>query len=224
MQIAMFLALGLSVMPSSLVEVAPVGIEVALFLIFVARPLSVLVSTLPTTLSWRERLFVSWVGLRGAAPIVLATFPLLAGVQTPVPLFELVFFVVLTSVLLQGTLIGRVARWLRVNDPEANPARSMLTSIVQGSRLNDNLLEIDLPHNAAVLGHQLVDLQLPLSARLVLICRPDPDADRVIVPTGSTILHPGDQVLLLAHPSEHESVQQALTQPAPDTESSDTDH
>ncbi|MBO0779644.1 MAG: potassium/proton antiporter [Ktedonobacteraceae bacterium] len=114
MQIAMFLTLGLLVFPSRLRDVMIGGLLIALFQIFVARPASVFISLLLARLGLGEKLFISWVGLRGAVPIVLATFPLLAGAPNASSLFDLVFFIVLASVLLQGTLIPFVARWLKV--------------------------------------------------------------------------------------------------------------
>jgi len=117
MQIAMFLILGLLVFPSRLPAVAGGGLLITAIAVFVARPLSVLVALLPVKISLQEKLFVGWVGLRGAVPIVLATFPLLAGLSKAPFLFDLVFFVVLASVLLQGTTVPVVAKWLGVIVP-----------------------------------------------------------------------------------------------------------
>ncbi|RAQ97783.1 potassium/proton antiporter [Thermogemmatispora tikiterensis] len=118
MQIAMFLILGLLVFPSRLPAVALAGVLITLVSVFVARPLAVLLALLPLRrMPLREKLFVAWVGLRGAVPIVLATFPLLAGLPRAGLLFDLVFFVVLASVLLQGTTVSLVARWLGVARP-----------------------------------------------------------------------------------------------------------
>jgi cell volume regulation protein A len=114
MQITMFLTLGLLVFPSRLPAVAGSGIVIALALLFIARPASVLISLLFTRFSLREKLFAGWVGLRGAVPIVLATFPLLAGFPRAPSFFDLVFFIVLASVLLQGPSLPFVARWLGV--------------------------------------------------------------------------------------------------------------
>ena len=114
MQIAMFLILGLLVFPSRLPTVAVSGLLITGVAIFIARPVSVLISLLPVKISLREKLFISWVGLRGAVPIVLATFPLLDNVPQASALFDLTFFVVLVSVLLQGTTVPLVAKWLRV--------------------------------------------------------------------------------------------------------------
>ena len=114
MQIGMFLILGLLVFPSHLPALVVSGLLMTGAAIFFARPLSVILTLLPFKMSFREKLFVSWVGLRGAVPIVLATFPLLAGLPKAPFLFDLVFFVVLASVLLQGTTVPLVARWLGV--------------------------------------------------------------------------------------------------------------
>jgi cell volume regulation protein A len=114
MQIAMFLILGLLVFPSRLPAIMVDGLLITGIVVFIARPLSVFIALLFTKMSVREKLFVSWVGLRGAVPIVLATFPLLAGLPKATTLFDLVFFVVLASVLLQGTSVPYVAKWLKV--------------------------------------------------------------------------------------------------------------
>ncbi|HSE84131.1 MAG TPA: potassium/proton antiporter, partial [Thermodesulfobacteriota bacterium] len=117
MQIAMFLTLGLLVFPSHIFPIVWIGLLVSAFLIFVARPVSVFVSLLPAKISLREKTMVSWVGLRGAVPIILATFPLLAEIPKADMIFNLVFFIVITSVLLQGTSIPLVAKWLGVDAP-----------------------------------------------------------------------------------------------------------
>jgi potassium/hydrogen antiporter len=119
MQIAMFLILGLLVFPSHLPAVFIRGLIITGVAVFIARPVSVLLALLPVRMNLREKLFVSWVGLRGAVPIVLATFPLLAGLKSAPFLFDLVFFVVLASVLLQGASVPLVAKWLRVIVPPA---------------------------------------------------------------------------------------------------------
>jgi len=114
MQIAMFLILGLLVFPSRLPAVIGSGLLITAVVVFLARPVSVLFALLPVKMSLQEKLFVGWVGLRGAVPIVLATFPLLAGLSKASFLFDLVFFIVLASVLLQGTTAPFVARRLKV--------------------------------------------------------------------------------------------------------------
>jgi len=115
MQIIMFLTLGLQVFPSRLLPIIGIGLLISGFLMFLARPIAVFISLLTSRLTFRETVFISWVGLRGAVPIILATFPLVAGNPQADMIFHLVFFIVLTSVLLQGTTLSRVARWLKVS-------------------------------------------------------------------------------------------------------------
>ncbi len=114
MSISIFLMLGLLVFPSRLPEVAVVGLAIAFFLMFVARPISVFLCLLPTRLSLREKCFLSWVGLRGAVPIILATLPLTAGIAGADQIFNLIFFTVLVSVLVQGLSLPGAARWLNL--------------------------------------------------------------------------------------------------------------
>ena len=125
MEIAMFVTLGLLDFPSHLIPIIGVGLLLTLFLIVVARPLSVFVSlALSRGMTWRDKTFVSWVGLRGAVPIILATIPRLAGVPAAPLIFDLVFFTVLVSVLVQGSTVPLAARWLKVAEPDISPDAS----------------------------------------------------------------------------------------------------
>jgi cell volume regulation protein A len=124
MQVTMFLALGLQVFPARLLPIAGVGLLVSLFLIFVARPASVHVALAFAPMSFREQTLVAWAGLRGAVPIILATFPLVAGIGTADTIFHLVFFISLTSVVMQGTAIPWITRMLKIGGPPTNEARS----------------------------------------------------------------------------------------------------
>ena len=205
MQIAMFVTLGLQVFPSRLPGVALSGLYVTLFLIFAARPLSVFLALAPTKLSLREKLFISWVGLRGAAPIVLATFPLLAGVAQADTIFHLVFFIVLTSVLLQGTLIIPMAKWLKVYD-STPPRSSPLAYVMQDRTIANDLAEIHVPPGAPAVGRQLVDLHLPHDVLVVLIGR----GGDMIVPRGGTVIEAGDAVLVLAPAAAGAQVRRVL--------------
>jgi cell volume regulation protein A len=131
MQIAMFLILGLLVFPSHLPGVLVSGLLLTAVAIFIARPVSVFIALAPVKITAREKLFVSWVGLRGAVPIVLATFPLLSNVPNASFIFDLVFFIVLASVLLQGTTVPIVAQWLGVITP---PAKESNVEYSSGNR------------------------------------------------------------------------------------------
>lgn len=209
MQIIMFVTLGLQVYPSRLPDVALAGLYVAVFLILFARPLSVFLALAPTKLNLREKVFVSWVGLRGAAPIVLATFPVLAGVAKADTIFHLVFFIVLTSVLLQGTLIIPAAKWLKVYD--ATPPRpSPLAYVMRDRTIANDLAEVHVGAGAPAVGKQIVDLHLPPDVLLVLIGR----GGDMIVPRGSTVIEEGDAVLVMAPASAGGSVRAALGETA----------
>jgi len=195
MQIVMFLTMGLLVLPSELSRMAVSGIVLSGFLVLVARPVSVLLCLTPFRVSWRDQLMVSWAGLRGAVPIVVATYPLIAGASSAQRLFDLVFFVVFISVLLQGTTIPAVSKWLNVAAPivktfqypiEFNPTTD----------LKSELAEVPVPAQSAVIGRSLIELALPAGALIVLIRR----GDDVLVPRGSTRIEPGDTLLALAEP------------------------
>ena len=193
MQIVMFLTLGLLVFPSQVLAVAGTGLLVSAFLIFVARPVSVFLLLAPFQMNLRKTALVGWVGLRGAVPIVLATFPLLAGVTNAELIFNLVFFIVITSVLVQGSTIPIVAHWLRVDAPLRRRRRSPLEfDPVEG--IEGELTEIELPKDAPAAGKRLVELGLPPGALLVLVGRDD----RFFVPNGSTTLEGGDILFFLS--------------------------
>lgn len=123
MQVTMFLALGLQVFPSRLMPIAGAGILISLFLIFVARPASVHAALAFSSISLREQTLIAWAGLRGAVPIILATFPLVAGIEKADTIFHLVFFIALTSVVMQGTAIPWLTRLLKISDPPPNEIR-----------------------------------------------------------------------------------------------------
>jgi cell volume regulation protein A len=201
MQIVMFLTLGLLVFPSQLVPIMPSGLLLSAVLILIARPVSVFIALLLTRLDIREKLFISWVGLRGAAPIVLATFPLLAGVPQAGTIFNIIFFVVLTSVLLQGTSIVQVARWLGVDAPEGQKTRPPF-EFVEMDDLRNELLELVVPENSSTIGNPVIKLGLPPGSLIVLLGRDN----EFIVPGGSTMIEAGDQLLILADKESREQI------------------
>jgi potassium/hydrogen antiporter len=193
MQISMFLVLGLLVFPSRLVSVIGTGLAFSLFLMILARPAGVFLNTFRSGLSVREKILVSWVGLRGAVPIILATFPLLAGIAKADMIFNIVFFIVLTSALLQGTTIPMVAQWLKVAAPVL-PMHASLLECESKGKLKCNLAEIDVPADSVAVGRQIVDLGLPEGSLIVLIYR----EGEVIIPGGGSVLRQGDRLSVLA--------------------------
>lgn len=207
MQIAMFLVLGLLVYPSRIVPIIGEGLLMSAFLIFVARPVAVFVSLAFSRYDWRAKAMVSWAGLRGAAPIVLATFPLLAGLDRAGMVFNLVFFIVLTSVLIQGTTIAYVARWLGVQQPRPQATFHYPQEFIPQVSASSQLVELTVAPGSPACGRAIMELGLPRGALVVLINR----SDDSLVPGGTTILEPGDRVLLLAERSALDDVRRVLS-------------
>ncbi len=198
MQIIMFLTLGLLVFPSQMLPVIDEGILIAAFMIFVARPLAVLISLARATdMNLRKKLFISWVGLRGAVPIIFATYPLLAGIDDDHTLFNLVFFISVSSVLIQGTTLPHMARWLHVSVPDKLKRRFPL-DVEMTDDMHGQLVEVDITENTPVVGRPIVELQMPKTALIVLIHR----EGRYLTPHGDTILLPHDHLLIMAESKE----------------------
>lgn len=193
MQITMFLTLGLLVFPSHLLPVAGMSLLATACLMFVARPIAVFLSLIPSPFDLREKLFISWVGLRGSVPIVLATFPLLAGIPQSDMIFNVVFFVVFASVVFQGTSIQTVAKWLGVDAP-LQEERIHPIEINPDSGFKGELNEFIIPERSKLAGKKLVELRLPTKCLIVLITR----GNEHILPSGATSLRAGDTLLVLA--------------------------
>ncbi|MEO7801537.1 MAG: potassium/proton antiporter [Ginsengibacter sp.] len=198
MEIIMFLTMGMLVYPSQILPIMGLGLLISLILIFVARPLGVLISlSFFRHIKIREKLFISWVGLRGAVPIVFATYPLLAHIDKAGIIFNLVFFISTTSVLLQGTTLAIVAKWLRVIVPKKIKRRSAL-DIELSDSLDSDLLEVILPDTSPAIGKPIVNLEFPKKAFIVLIRR----NEKYIRPGGSTVVEKGDKLLILTPDKE----------------------
>lgn len=208
MQIAMFVALGLLVFPSQLLPVLGAGLLVSVFLMFVARPISVFVLLHFTKMSIPEKTMVSWVGLRGSVPIILATFPLLAGVPNADKIFNLVFFIVMTSVILQGTSIPIVSKWLGVYKPLDEKVAYPLEFNPMGD-LKSDLVEIAVLSNSQAVGKPIVELGIPAGALIVMLRR----SQEFIVPNGGTVLLAGDTLLMLAQKDDLPEVERIVSAP-----------
>jgi len=205
MQIAMFLTLGLLVFPSRLVPIMGVGLLIAGCLMVIARPLGVMVSLWSSAFNWREKAFLSWVGLRGAVPIILATFPLLARIPQAELIFNVIFFIVLTSVLFQGTSIPLLARWLRVEE-QATFKRVYPIKYTPMRGLKGELKELVVPPYSYMTGKAIVELGLPADFLIILIARDH----EFVLPSGGTVLQGGDTLLVLADRKSFEEVQTKL--------------
>jgi len=201
MQIILFLTLGLLVFPSRVIPLMPIGLLIAAFLIFIARPAGVFIGLAFSKTSIRSKLFISWVGLRGAVPIVFATYPMIAGLDKAGMIFNLVFFISITSVLLQGTTLPIIAKWLRVTEqPPLGPGKETNDLIPA----NNEIKIVTLNSDSAVVGKKIVDLHFPSSTYITLIKR----NDQYIQPTGADRLLAGDRLLVLS--GNEEELQEAL--------------
>jgi potassium/hydrogen antiporter len=191
-QLTMFLTLGLLVFPAQLDEVAWRGTLLALVVVFVSRPLATLLSTLGSGFNMPEKVFLGWAGLRGAVPVVLAIFPVIEDVHQSETFFNIVFFAVLLSTVLQGSTIDLVARRLGVTSHEPVRPASIL-EVGSGRELGAEVVEHVIRARDAAAGARLRELGLPRDALVSLIIR----GKEALLPRGSTRLEPGDRLLVL---------------------------
>ncbi|WP_049721849.1 potassium/proton antiporter [Gilvimarinus polysaccharolyticus] len=204
-QISLFLMLGLLVSPIELVSYASSALLVGLFLIFIARPLAVTISLLPFQFSWRETLFISWVGLRGAVPIVLAMFPWLAGLDHWPFFFNIAFFIVLISLVLQGWTVAPLARWLKLDVPTSSSRVQRVELGVPG-QAGFEFVGYKLSQGSPALKMDLASLLLPDQAQLLCIMR-----EEVPVPLQDTpALLANDHVYFLARPTDLKALDKTL--------------
>lgn len=204
-QISLFILLGLLVLPSSLDNVALDALALSAVLILVARPVATFAATAFAPLNARERLMLGWAGLRGATPIWLATFPVVAGVKESNVLFAIVFFVVVSSTLVQGASFEPLARRLGLTtDEPALPRRLFESGRIR--RMGGDVIAYRLPPGAAAAGHPVRELELPREALVNVIVR-DGSA---IPPRGSTELREGDELHVLVRSELRDEVE-ALT-------------
>jgi len=200
-QIIMFLALGLFVFPSHLIPIILPGLALAAILIFIARPLGVFICLIPFNYSLMEKTFISWVGLRGAVPIVLATYPMLYSLDESGLYFNIIFFIVILSVLIQGTTLPLAACKLRVEDN--TPAESQFPLSLQPVEGWKGILrEITVTSHSPLIGKAIFEIGLPKNYLIVLIAR----GKQFLIPNGSIMLKPNDRILGLAKPESHEHV------------------
>jgi potassium/hydrogen antiporter len=194
LQIIMFIVLGLLVFPNELVSVAGTGILVSLFLIFVARPLAVFITlTLAGGCDIRDRLFVSWVGLRGAVPIIFATYPLLHNLPKARLIFNIVFFIVFTSVLIQGSTVSMIAKKLRLYVPTVIRRRYPVDVRSFDEDVKNDLVEISIGKHSKAIGKTIMELGFPENSLIALIER----RSKYIPPKGETRIEKNDRLFIL---------------------------
>lgn len=197
-QILMFLLLGLLVNPTELPKVALPAILIAVFMSLVARPVSVFLLMAPFKgMNWRGKAFVSWVGLKGAAPILFSIYPVVANVPEAKEMFNIVFFITLLSLLFQGTTIPFVAKLLKVGEKAEREVDTMGIEMPDemGTLTNHIVTKKDLQN-----GNQLKDLDMPAGKRVIMIKR----GEDFVVPEGNAILMEGDQMLIIVSDAPNE--------------------
>ncbi len=192
-QIGMFLILGLLITPSELPPIAGAAILIAAVLIFIARPLAVFTCLLPFRFPWREQVYIAWIGLRGAVPIILGIFPLLAGLENARLFFNIAFFIVLVSLLVQGWTVASAARLLQLEVPPAPAPAHRIDLDIRG-HWDFELLRYDLTETSPVLRHDLKKLPLPDQTSIAAIMR----NDRLENHERIEALQPGDRIYLIA--------------------------
>ena len=208
MQISMFLVLGLLVNPRELLtqSILIPGIMTSVFLMFVARPVAVFICTLKSNFSFKELVFISWTGLRGSVPIILATYPYVENHPQAHYIFNLIFFVVITSVLLQGKTMTPVAKWLGLDAPIRTPPLYPLSFNKTPHSGNKETRELDLLPDSCVIGHKVSELNFPESVTILLVHR----GNNFLIPKGNTELQSGDTLLLFGERKHLSDVEAGL--------------
>jgi len=206
MQIAMFVTLGLLVFPPHIVPLMGKGLLLTLLLMLVSRPVSVLLCLLPFKMGLRMKAMIAWVGLRGSVPIILATFPFMAGVQQANTIFNIVFFVVIASVFIQGRSIPIVSRWLKLDLPLVNKANYPI-EFEKTEAIDAELTDVVVPYDSDVVGKSISGLGVPDKCLIVLISR----EGKFVIPFGSTVIEGGDVLLVLANMADFSVLQQLVS-------------
>lgn len=191
-QIIMFLTLGLLVNPHEMVDIIGVALLIALFMIIVARPISVFTCLLPfRNITNKARLFISWVGLRGAVPIIFATYPVIAKIEGSHQLFNIVFFITLLSLVIQGMSISKMAKWLHLDLPEEKEGNDF--GVELPDEIDSSLHDITLTAEMLLNGNRLSEMRIPKGSLVMLVKR----GHEFLIPNGQLELHEGDKLLFI---------------------------
>ncbi len=197
MEIVLFLTLGLLVFPTQVFPFMGIGLLISLFLIIIARPVAVFISLLFFKMKLRRRFYISWVGLRGAVPIVFATYPLLAGIEQANNIFNIVFFISVTSVLIQGTTLSIVAKWLNVASPDKKKILTDLDKFISDSP-KTTMKEFEISPTCYAANKKIIELKFPRNAIIAMIKR----NDKFLTPNGSTVIEANDTLVVLSESQE----------------------
>lgn len=193
-QIIMFLTLGLLVNPSELLPIAGVSLLIGVFMILISRPASVILCLAPfRKMSTQARVFVSWVGLRGAVPIIFATYPWIADIPQAKMIFNIVFFITILSLVVQGGSIPLMAKWLKLSRPVKDIPKLKEFDVEFSDEINSTIAEITVEDHMLEKGDTLIDIDIPDKALIVMVKR----EDSYFVPRGTTHLEPKDSILVI---------------------------
>lgn len=192
-QIVMFLSLGLLVNPHEMLDVTIAALLISVFMIFVARPLSVALCLLPfRKMTFKAKCFVSWVGLRGAVPIIFATYPVVAEIPGSKIIFNIVFFITLISLIFQGMTIASVAKWLNLDLPEEKEGNDFGVEIPE--EIDSQLTDVTLTEEMLENGNRLMDMNISKGTLVMLVKR----GNEFIIPNGQVELKVGDKLLYIS--------------------------
>jgi cell volume regulation protein A len=191
-QIGMFVLLGLLVTPHEMGDDIMPALVIGLVLTMVARPLSVVVSLLPFRIPWQEQTLLSWAGLRGAVPIILATIPMVSGIAESRRIFNIVFVLVVAYTLIQGPTLPWLARKLRLGESEGAADLGIESAPLE--RLRGHLLSVAIPKGSRMHGVEVAELRMPSGAAVTLVVRDGTS----FVPLPTTVLRRGDELLVVA--------------------------
>lgn len=204
-QLLMFLTLGLLVNPHELIPVIVPGLVISVVMIFISRPVSVFLSLLPfPKMPVKDKIFVSWVGLRGAVPIIFAIMVLAEGVPHARLLFNIVFFCTLISLIVQGTSLPKIASWLGLAEKPTKAAKLKDFDIEMSDEIKSVTTEITVPVQALQYGSRLMDMPIPEKTLVVMVKR----EGKYFVPTGKTVLMENDKLLIIT--DNHEALKETM--------------
>ena len=201
-QMIMFLSLGLLVNPGEMIHAIPIAVLIGIFMIVLGRPLSVFITLMPfKNVKKRAKLFISWVGLRGAVPIIFATYPVVAGIEFSDQIFNIVFVITLMSLVVQGMTISHIAKKLHLDTPDGNNEPETF-GMELPEEINAVLQEVVLDEEHLKEANQLKDMSIPPKTLVIMVKR----NDKFLVPNGTMVLLPGDRLLMISEDDEHQLI------------------
>ena len=198
-QIVMFLTLGLLVNPSELLPIAGIALSIGFFMILVGRPLSVFITLLPIRkITLQARIYLSWVGLRGAVPIVFATYPLIAGISQAKMIFNIVFFITILSLIFQGSTLSWMAKLLGLSQETREEKKLTEFDVEFSEDIKSAMSELTVNKEHLKGGHKIMNMSLPEKTLVVMVKR----NNHYFIPKGNTELYEGDILLLISDDEE----------------------